>query len=417
MEVWIFQTGEPLQSDSLKLRSMRAMLLSESLIKKNHKVIIWSSSFFHQLKQHRNPFYSSIVINPHLEIRLITSSGYSKNLGFIRVFDHFILAYNLGAALKKETRLPNVAFIGYPPIEFASVASSWLIKNNVPYIADVKDQWPEIFFRSLPLFVLPFVNLFFVPYFNLARKVIFNATSVSSISSSFLKWSCAFARRKINKVDFIFPLTSSSLQNHSWNRKKDLQFWKKNDVYKDKRTRFFFAGTFSANFDFTTVKNAALIAKKNEFNFQFVFCGGGGSIENIKRQFVGLDNVIFPGWVSFSELRTLASISDAALAPYLNYSDFLMSIPNKILDYLSFGCPIITPLKGEVGSLVEKYELGLIYQEGDYASLYNSLIQMSSNKKNRARYSSNANKIYMSNFDGKKNYDNAVKHLERISKL
>jgi glycosyltransferase involved in cell wall biosynthesis len=417
MEVWIFQTGEPLQSDSIKLRSMRAMLLSESLIKKNHKVIIWSASFFHQLRQHRNPFYSSIVINPHLEIRLITSSGYAKNIGFKRLFDHLILAYNLGTALKKETRPPNVAFIGYPAIEFAFVASSWLKKNNVPFIVDVKDQWPEIFFRTLPLSVIPFVKLFLDPYFNLGRKVIFNATLVSSISSSFLKWSCAFARRKINKVDFIFPLTSVPLETHSWNRKKDLQFWKKKGVYKDERTRFFFTGTFSAVFDFTTVKNAAVIAKKNEFNFQFVFCGDGGNIENIKREFAGLDNVIFSGWVSFSEIRTLASISDAALAPYLNYTDFLLSIPNKILDYLSFGCPIITPLKGEVGRLVKKYELGLIYKEGDYASLYNSLIQISSNKKNRARYSSNANKIYKNNFDGNKNYDNAVKHLERISKL
>jgi glycosyltransferase involved in cell wall biosynthesis len=136
-------------------------------------------------------------------------------------------------------------------------------------------------------------------------------------------------------------------------------------------------------------------------------------LKNSSKQII----VIFPGWVSFSEILTLANLSHTALAPYLNCSDFLISIPNKVLDYLSFGCPIITPLRGEVGSLVGKYQLGVIYKEGDYTSLYNSPIQIYSNKKNRARYSSNANKIYKSIFDTNKNYDNAVKNLERISKV
>ena len=34
------------------------------------------------------------------------------------------------------------------------------------------------------------------------------------------------------------------------------------------------------------------------------------------------------------------------LAPYKNYKDFELSIPNKIYDALSNGLPILTPLHG-----------------------------------------------------------------------
>ena len=417
MEIWIFQTGEPLQSDSIKLRPMRAILLSESLIKKKHKVIIWSSAFFHQVKKHRSKVFLSVKINPYLEIRLIPSPGYDKNISIPRIFDHIKLSLNLRSALEKEKRLPDVAFVGYPPIEFASVASSWLRKNYVPYMVDVKDQWPEIFIRPFPDLIKPLAKLFFWPYFYLGRKIIFSAGSVSSIAPSFLNWSCTFAKRKKNKFDCVFPLSSISLRTKISDCKKDLQFWEKYGVVKGVKTRFFFAGTFSSVFDFTTIKNAAQIAQKKGLNFQFVLCGDGENVRSIKNEFAGLDNIIFPGWVNPSQLRFLASISDAALAPYRNYSDFLMSVPNKITDYLSLGSPIITPLKGEVGDLLSRFQIGLSYNEGDDTSLYKALFKIHSDKKNKIRYSSNAKKLYKSHFDGEMIYENMVKHLEIMRKF
>ncbi len=417
MEVWIFQTGEPLQSDQFKMRPMRAMNLSEFLVKRKHKVIIWSSAFFHQMKIHRSKSYTSIKISPHLEIRLIPSPGYIKNISIKRIYDHIKLATNLRSALSKEEMAPDVAFIGYPPIEFASIASSWLSKNNIPYLVDVKDQWPEIFIRPFPKFLQAPVKLLFWPYYYFGRKLISHATSVCSIAPSFLEWACKFSNRRISKLDHVFPLSSILPSPKSSINKRDLEFWKKHGVLSGTNTRFFFAGTFSSVFDFATVKDAAQIAKKNGLNFQFVFCGEGDRIKNIKKEFAGLDNIIFPGWVSPSQLRFLAGISDASLAPYLNYSDFLMSVPNKITDYLSLGSPIITPLKGEVGDLLRRYQMGLSYNEGDGASLYKALFKIHSDKKNKIKYSSNAKKLYKSHFDGEMIYENMVRHLERMRRF
>ena len=132
MKVWIFQTGEPLHCDARKPRPMRAMNLANTLVEKGHSVIIWSSSFYHQRKIHRTKLFKKIIINKKLEIRLIPSPGYKKNISIQRLFDHFMLAYNLKKKLEVEKNLPDVAFVGYPPIETAFIMTSWLKKKKIP---------------------------------------------------------------------------------------------------------------------------------------------------------------------------------------------------------------------------------------------------------------------------------------------
>ena len=53
LTVWIFQTGEPLHIDRDDPRPMRAMNLSDFLVNSGHKVVLWSSDFYHQKKEHR----------------------------------------------------------------------------------------------------------------------------------------------------------------------------------------------------------------------------------------------------------------------------------------------------------------------------------------------------------------------------
>ena len=82
MLVWILQTGEPLQIEGGAPRPMRAMNLSNKLVKAGHTVVLWSSAFDHQKKIHRSHNYKTIKVNNNLEIRLLPSSGYKKNMGF-----------------------------------------------------------------------------------------------------------------------------------------------------------------------------------------------------------------------------------------------------------------------------------------------------------------------------------------------
>lgn len=95
MKIWIFQTGEPLPSDGADARPMRAMNVASALVNRGHNVVLWSSSFYHQEKRHRSRHYEKIQLSEELEVRLIPSCGYDRNIGPGRLLDHAQLALNL----------------------------------------------------------------------------------------------------------------------------------------------------------------------------------------------------------------------------------------------------------------------------------------------------------------------------------
>src|SRR6266513_4463510 len=89
--------------------------------------------------------------------------------------------------------------------------------------------------------------------------------------------------------------------------------------------------------------------------------GDGGSTHEWRAGTAGLTNVAFPGWVSRPQIEVLAGRSLAALIPYRNRDDFQRSIPNKVLDALALGMPLLSPLDGEVAKLIGTHEVGLRY--------------------------------------------------------
>lgn len=374
MLAWIFQTGEPLHCDIEKLRPMRAMNLANSLIERGHKVVIWSSAFYHQKKLHRCKKFESIIINEQLTVNLIPSPGYEKNIGLSRLYDHFVLSRNLSKLLKSESfAKPDVGFVGYPPIEFAAVATNWLKKHDVSVVVDVKDQWPTIFVEALPRKLKPIGRLLFAPYFYLARRALGRALFLTGISQHYLEWAASIAGRRIRSDDKIFSLTSPrvTFSNYDIHLAKD--WWRRHGLSLTSKNCLCFVGSLSQAFDFTGIRDAAIRLNEEGVDCKFVICGDGGAANDIKTMMSGLDNVIFPGWIDQPKIAVLAQLSIGALAPYKNTPDFMQSIPNKIIDSLAFGLPILTSLKGEVQSLVQGYGVGFVCRDGEGSSWYNCI--------------------------------------------
>ena len=113
LTIWILQTGEPLHIDEGNPRPMRAMNLANALVAAGHRVVLWSSAFYHHEKRHRSRHAVRIIVSNHLEIRLVPSPGYGRNIGFGRLWDHAVLAHNINKLLRAEHTLPDVGFIGY----------------------------------------------------------------------------------------------------------------------------------------------------------------------------------------------------------------------------------------------------------------------------------------------------------------
>ena len=88
-----------------------------------------------------------------------------------------------------------------------------------------------------------------------------------------------------------------------------------------------------------------------------------------------------------------------------------MSIPNKIIDSLYFGLPIITSLNGEVENIIKKYNVGYFcdknftWQDQIYSCLNDSI--------KRDLLSNNARKLYKDKFTSDNVYGKFVRFIEQ----
>lgn len=415
---WLLQTGEPLHIDDQSVRPMRAMNLANALVENGHKVVLWSSAFYHQEKRHRTTSFCSFQISNNLEIRLIPSPGYSSNIGPKRLWDHAVMAQNLKKQLARTNDKPSVAFIGYPPIEVAAVMGNWLKKNKIPFILDIKDLWPSIFIDAIPGRIAKAIGrTLLFPYFLIGKKLMRNAAGISSMSHSFINWAHIFSNKTDRTFDIIVPLTSPDIDINSDELKAADEWWDSINIKDDGKPRVCFVGSHSQAFDMQPIYEAAMYFHSKKTPCDFVICGHGPLSAEWKEIMKNLPNVYFPGWIDRSKTKSLAARSMAALAPYKNMENFVLNLPNKILDSLSLGLPILSPLKGEVHKMINEENVGLSYGEFSNISLQSCIEKLMEDKNLCLEITDNAHKIFKNKFSYTAVYYKLVKHLEQISSL
>lgn len=354
--IWIIQTGEPIDSDNDGARPMRAMTVAKHLNTLGHTVNLITSRFYHQKKIHRvDP--SVCRINPNYSITLLNSPGYQANLGAKRIIDHVWLGFSLYRFLQSSEERPDIIIVGYPPIELAFVAVRWAKKRGIPVLVDVKDQWPDNFLQIFPQRCKWIGRLVFAPYFYASRVIFSESSAVSSISASFLGWVQRFGKRDhvSQKLDFIAPLSVHVDSKVPSIEGAEASFWSAQGVLQDQKTfRLVFVGTHSRAFDFSDLPDALSRLRAEGIAIQVVIAGHGEKNEQLKKLFSAFDEVVFPGWINSAQANFLYSISHGIFAPYAELEDFHMSLPNKIIDALARGIPIISSLSGEFDLLARR---------------------------------------------------------------
>ncbi len=415
LTIWILQTGEPLHMDPGDSRPMRAMNLANALVNAGHHVVVWSSAFSHQLRRHRSRHTERTVISEALEYRLIPSPGYVSNIGPGRLWDHAMLGVNLSRMLRAEKQPPDACFIGYPPIETAAVMVRWLKKRRVPTLLDVKDQWPTLFLDSVPRSYRALGRIALSPYYHSARRAMRDATGISAMAESFLEWALLFAGRARSPHDVVVPLTSPRDESGETELVAAREWWAARGVRDDGKTRLSFIGSHTRSFDFAPVFAAARTLTENQIDCDFIIAGTGDRSRDWQKAAADLPNVHFPGWISPAQSRVLAELCSGFLAPYIGSDDFERSVPNKVIDALSLGLPIITPLRGEVAGLIDTFGVGVRYGADSNRSLYGCLALLANDPALQQRMSRNALDLYEERFSFEKVYGDAVAHLERLA--
>jgi glycosyltransferase involved in cell wall biosynthesis len=176
-----------------------------------------------------------------------------------------------------------------------------------------------------------------------------------------------------------------------------------------------FFGTIGRQFDLETVIMAARRLEGGARRFRFVLCGSGDMLPHYRKLAGDITSVAFPGWVGAAEIWTLMRIARAGLAPYRNSIDFRLSLPNKTIEYLSAGLPLVSSLTGELERLLEAHGCGVTYTEGDAESLAATLVELYDHRAGLETMAANALELYQGRFTAERIYNELCVYLEDLA--
>lgn len=282
-------------------------------------------------------------------------------------------------------------------------------KNNIPFILDVQDIWPDAIILKLNSIIRPLANFLFSLDKFLVKYIMANSSSIVAVSNGFLSRCQNYGNRIGNKEDKTFYLGY---------REKDIEIQitdtrlKNLFAKKGKNLIFTFIGSFGLSYQIELIcKVAKKLSNQKNVKAQFVFAGTGENYEYIFNNYSNLKNITLLGWIDETQIQQLLSISDIGLVPCKSDKD---TVPNKPFEYLSHGIPLLSSLEGEMEKMIDDFQIGFSYKCDDEDGLFNFVEVLINSAELREKFKVNARKVFDENFSTTRIYDKYIEHANSI---
>lgn len=411
MKVWLLHVGEELPVDD-QPRTFRYGYLAEALTKRGHEVLRWAPTFNHCAKKYRFQSDCRVAIKTGYAIQFVHSPAYYQNASWRRLHAYRVLARRFRELATREDR-PDLIVAAIPSLEWAAAAVDLGMAWNIPVVIDVRDRWPDVYLNALPNTARPVGRFFLAPYYRLARHACRNATALTAVSQSYLDWALRLAARAGGPQDRVVPLGFEPVPVDPIVFRKNLATLEAIGIDRQ-QTICMYSGLFERSYDIETVVDAARYFDANKRNdLQFVLCGDGAKLTDIKRRSEGLRNLHLLGWTNAAMLQAVASIASIGLCPYSG--DALQSLPNKPFEYMALRLAIVSSLSGELAELLDRFQCGVTYQAGETKQFIAWLTRILDAPDWLDRMRSNGHRAWQDNFRGRSLYDGFVHHLEMLT--
>lgn len=412
MNIWIVAVGEPLPIENSEERLLRAGILSKMFAARGHQVTWWTSTFLHMKKRHVCEADHTVEIMPGLRMRLLHGLSYDRNVSLRRLADHWIVGRKFAKLATSEAR-PDLILCSFPTIELSLQAVKYGKRNKVPVVLDVRDLWPDIFLNLAPKRMQGFVRAGLYPYFTMTRRALEGASAIVAINEGFVDWGVRRAGRIRTPHDRAFDMGYPDTRPSEKAIETSTQFWRQRGLNAENVFKAIFFGNIGRQFEFEPIVEVA--RRMRDEPVQFVICGAGNFAEALGRMTRGLPNVLLPGWVGSAEIWTLMRMSQVGLAPYHAEESFTHSLPNKSLEYLSAGLPIISSLPGALQRLLDTNGCGLTYANGNPDGLETHLRFLISDPESLKRMGANALALFTTRFSAERVYSGMIEHLQNLT--
>jgi len=408
--IYIVRNTEVLPSDGDGARLWRSGLVAEHLFKNNHRIKWVISSFDHHNKVNRKKINKLSGENDIYQvIKMLKTPGYKNNISIKRFVDHSIFAIKLFYYLCRCNDA-KVIFVSHPTPESSFICTLYANLFGVKVAVDIRDLWPDVFYDNDRGFKKKLKKVILLPYILMTKYTLKNATSIVSVNKSFLEWCYRKGRARDSKdvvsfIPFVAPLILDS------DISKAIKICSELNIDPSKEIIISFGGTIGEMFDFKLLlKLLEEHASNIKINrIKFIFCGGGSQLDTLRQSFIEFDNVNFIGHINSNVLYSLYSISTVVFAPYKKIQNFDGHLPNKFMEYLSSGKPIISSLHGDAASILSENNAGFSYSTSE--ELFDILESISDNPEDLKLKGNNARSVYETRFSPEKICVAIEKHL------
>jgi glycosyltransferase involved in cell wall biosynthesis len=380
-------------------RLMRAGLLANYLALHGHDVVWWTSTFDHMQKTHHFPDDTTVKLDSGVELRLLRSLGYRRNVSVRRMLDHHFVARSF-ERLAAQAPPPDVIMASYPTIDLAGAACRFGATHDIPCVIDIRDLWPDVYSELLPRWIRPLAAPAIALLRGQARSVCRDAFAITGNARSFVEWGLKLARRTARPTDRHFPFGYSVPRVAEARRDAARAYWEERGIRRGAAEVIgCYFGSIGHQSDFGCVVDAAGLLMRRGVKFRMILCGTGERLEELRERARGNPNLMFPGWIEQPEILALMEAAHFGIAPYWNHVGFIDNLPNKPIEYMAGGLAVVTCLPGYLRELITRENCGFHFPPGDAAALASLIEKLAADRASLESAAANARRVFEHNFD------------------
>jgi glycosyltransferase involved in cell wall biosynthesis len=378
MRIWLVNPYGPIPGEGW--RDYRFTLLGRVLAARGHDVTWWTANFAHHFKSFRSKSWEDRLDSPNFTIRLVPTSGYSRNIGLARVAFEVNYVQNL-LRRSKGMSAPDL-IIGVDPPQTAGWASRSLAKRHgAKLLIDVFDLWPELFELALPQALRKFSGTIFAPLYMMRKSSYRSADAITALCNFYLHKARAESGRLNQPVGVFYNGIDVSVFRQTMSAVRDKDAIRADFGVRSNALIAVYAGSLGPNYDISTLLATARQLQQREANVQLIVAGSGpleNEVRNVTES-IGVQWIRYLGKVTPDRLMSLYSVCDVGLCAYGPFSN--VGMPDKFYDYTSAGLFILNSLTGELSELILREGIGRNYRAGDPQNLTEILVGLSKKPK------------------------------------
>ena len=341
------------------------------MLKEEATVEIITTDFFHDTKKH----FEDVKEIDGIKVTMCHEPGYSKNICLKRFLSHKVLARNIGMYLEKRKK-PDVLYAAVPSLSVAEVCADYCKKNNVKFIIDIQDLWPEAFKMVMNIPVIS--DMGFWPMKIQADKIYAAADEIVAVSQTYVD-RAMIVNKKCQQPHIVYLGTEKETFDRFADSDQPAIVSKKlREVLDSSVLKLVYCGTLGASYDITCVLDAIRhMTKEEQKRIKFIVMGDGPRRAEFEKASEGLP-CIFTGRLSYSNMVWVLSRCNIAVNPITKGA--AQSIINKHMDYAMAGLPVINTQECvEYRQMIEKYHAGINCRCNNWEDVQKAIFALETN--------------------------------------